>query len=73
MASTFSTSINSLTCISMNNQECKTRPQVVNVNWDETVFFRLVLKQVLCSGSSNNINYLYEKICVPDVVKKFKC
>ena len=23
----------------MNNQECKTRPQVVNVNGDEPVFF----------------------------------
>ena len=24
----------------MNNQECKTRPQVVNVNGDKPVFFR---------------------------------
>ena len=28
-----------LSCISMNNQECKTRPKVVNVNGDEPVFF----------------------------------
>ena len=35
-----------LSCISINNQECKTRPQVVNVNGDEPVFFHLVLKQV---------------------------
>ena len=35
-----------LSCISMKNQECKTRPQVVNVNGDEPVFFHLVLKQV---------------------------
>ena len=28
-----------LSCISMNNQECKTRPQVINVNGDEPVFF----------------------------------
>ena len=34
-----STSINSLSCISMNNQECKTRPQIVNVNGDKPVFF----------------------------------
>ena len=39
-------SVNSLSCISMNNQECKTRPQVVNVNRDDPVFFHLVLKQV---------------------------
>ena len=29
----------SLSCISMHNQECKTRPQVINVNRDEPVFF----------------------------------
>ena len=40
------TRANSLSYISMNNQECKTRPQVVNVNGDEPVFFTLVLKQV---------------------------
>ena len=30
----------------MINQECKTRPQVANVNGDEPVFFDLALKQV---------------------------
>ena len=33
------TNANSLSCISMNNEECKTRPQVVNVNGDDPVFF----------------------------------
>ena len=28
------TNANSLSCISMKNQECKTRPQVINVNND---------------------------------------
>ena len=32
------TKANSLSYISMNNRECKTRPQVVNVNVDEPVF-----------------------------------
>ena len=40
------TNANSLSCISMNNEESKTRPQVVNVNGDELRFFHLVLKQV---------------------------
>ena len=39
-------SVNLLSCISMNNQECRVRPQVVNVNRDEFVSFYLVLKQV---------------------------
>ena len=31
----------SLSCISMNNQECKTRPQIINVKGDEPVFFSI--------------------------------
>ena len=30
---------NSWSCISMSNQECKTRPQLVNVDGDEPVIF----------------------------------
>ena len=31
--------INPLECISMNNQECKVRTEIVNVNSDEPVFY----------------------------------
>ena len=58
-----------LSCISMNNQECKTRPQTVNVNGDEPVFFQFSIETSKCSGSCNDINYPYQNICVPDVVK----
>ena len=40
------TSVNSLSCILMNNQKCEVRLQIVNVNSDEPVFFLLALKQV---------------------------
>ena len=30
----------------MNNQACKVRPEIINVNSDEPVFYLLVLKQV---------------------------
>ena len=63
------TNANSLSCISMSNQECKTRPQLLNVNGDELVFFPFSIKTSKCSGSCNNINYPYAKICVPDVAK----
>ena len=63
------TSLNSLNCISMNNQECKVRPQIVNVNSDEPVFYPFSIKTSKCSGSCNNISNPYAKICVPDVVK----
>ena len=58
-----------LSCISMNNRECKARPQAVNVNGDEPAFFPFNIETSKCSGSCNNINYPYAKICVPDVVK----
>ena len=29
----------SLECISMNNQECKTRTKIININNNETVFY----------------------------------
>ena len=32
-----STSAIPLSCISMNNQECKVRPEIINVNKDEPV------------------------------------
>ena len=63
------TNANLLSCMSMNNQECKTRPQVVNVNGDEHVFFPVSIETSRCSGSCNNINYPYAKICVPNIVK----
>ena len=62
-------SVNSLKCISMNNQECKVRPQIVNVNSDEPVFYPFSIKTSKCSGSCNNINDPYAKMCVPDAVK----
>ena len=61
--------INSLNCISVNNQEFKVRPQIVNVNGDDPVFFPYSVKTSKCSGSCNNINNPLGKLCVPDVVK----
>ena len=63
----------SLSFISMKNQECKTKPQVVNVNGGEPVFFSFSIETSKCSGSCNIINHPYATICVPDVIKKFKC
>ena len=67
--STFLTSINSLICISVSNKECKVRPEIVNVNSNEPVFYPFSIKTSKCSGSCNNINDPYAKICVPDVEK----
>ena len=63
------TNASSLSCISMKNQECKTRPQVINVNSNNPIFYPFSIKTSKCSGNCNNINYPYAKICVPDAIK----
>ena len=35
-----------LSCVWMNNQECKVRPEIINVNNDELVFYPFSIKQV---------------------------
>ena len=61
-----------LSCISMNNQECKVRPEIINIKSDEPVFYPFSIKTSICRGSCNNINDAYAKMCVPDVVKNLK-
>ena len=62
-------STNSLNCNSMNNQVCKIRPELINVNSNEPIFYSFSIKTSKCSGSCNNINDPYAKICVPDAIK----
>ena len=50
-------------------KECKVRLKIVNVNSCEPVFYSFNIKTSKCSGSCNNINDPYAKICVPDVEK----
>ena len=54
-------SVNPLECVSMNNQKCKVRPEIVNVNSNEPVFFPFSIKTSKCSSSCNNINDPYPK------------
>ena len=53
----------------MNNQACKARPKIVNVNSNNPIFYPFSIKTSKCSGNCNDINDPYSKICVPDVVK----
>ena len=58
-----------LNCISMNNQECKVRPEIIDVSNNNPIFYRFSVKINMCSGNCNSVNDPYAKICVPDVVK----
>ena len=63
--------VNPLKCVSMNNHKCKVRPEIVNVNSNEPLFYPFNIKTCKCSGNCNNINDPCTKLCVPDVVKIF--
>ena len=65
-------SVNSLNCILMNNQEFKVRPQLVNVNGDNSVIFPFSIKTGKCSGRCNNINNPCAKLCFLYVVKNLR-
>ena len=56
----------------MNNQECKVRSQIANINGDDPMFFPFSIKTSKCSGSYNDINDPWTKLCVPGAVKKLK-
>ena len=62
-------SVNSLECVSMKNQEGKIRPEIVDLNSNDPIFYPFSIKTNKCSSNCNNINDLYAKICVPDIKK----
>ena len=61
--------VNSLECISINNQERKVRPEIVNVNSKKPIFYPFSIRASKCSGRCNNINDPYARLCVRNVVK----
>ena len=48
----------------MNNQKCKVRPKIVDINSNSPMFYPFSIKV------SNSINDPFAKICVPDPVKE---
>ena len=61
---------NALECISFKNQECKVRPEIVDINSNNPIFFPFSVKINKCSCNCNNINDPYARICIPDIKKK---
>ena len=62
-------SINPLECISFKNQECKVRPEIININSNDPIFYHFSIKTNKRSGNCNNINDPYARICTPDIIK----
>ena len=53
----------------MNNQGCKIRTEIINLNTNEPMFYLYCIKINRCKGNCNTINDPYAKICVPDQIK----
>ena len=62
-------SYNILNVISLNNQECRAILEIININNKKPLFYPYSIKINRCSGSCNDINDPYAKLCVPDVVE----
>ena len=61
--------VNSLKYVSLKNQECKVRSEIVNINSNNPMFYPFSIKINKCSGNCNNINDPFAKTCVSDVIK----
>ena len=61
--------VKSLECMSVVNQKCMSRPKIININSNEPIFYPYSIKVNKCSGSCNNINDPFAKLCVPDITK----
>ena len=53
----------------MNNEVCKIRTKIIDINNNERSFYPFSISVNKRSGSCNNINDRYVKLCVPDVAK----
>ena len=62
--------INSLECVSINNQKCNIRSEIINVNTNKPIFYPYNIKINRCKCSCNTISDPYAKIRVPDNIKK---
>ena len=49
--------------------KCRVREEIINVNSNEPSFYPHRIEINKCSGSCNDINDPYAKLCVPDDVK----
>ena len=54
---------------SMNNQEYKVIPAIMNININEASFYPYSIFVNKCGGRCNNIDDPCAKLCVPDVIK----
>ena len=58
----------SMKCVSLNNQRYKTRPTLVNINFNETLFYPFTVIFNKCGKSCNAIDDPCARVCVSNKV-----
>ena len=53
----------------MKNKECKARPEIVDINSNNPIFYPFSVKINRGSGNCSDINDPYARVCVRDTVK----
>ena len=54
--------VNSLECISIKDEECKEKPEIVNINSDNPIFYSFSIKVNKCNDNCINIIDPYARI-----------
>ena len=52
-----SSTVNSLECVSVKNEECNIRPEIVDINSNNPIFYPFSIKTNKCSGNCKNDAY----------------
>ena len=53
-------------CISLNNQSCWVRSTFIDLNSIELLYYASMVSLDRCDGSCNTLDYLFNKICIPN-------
>ena len=56
-------------CLLLNIHLCQARPRLVDMNYDETLFYPFTVIVKKCGGSFNTTDNQYARVCVPSKVK----
>lgn len=54
------------------SQQGQTRPTILNINYNEALFYPFVISANKRDVSCNTIDYTYAQECVPDKIKNMK-
>ena len=56
-------------CKSLNNQPCKIKPALIDINFNEPLYYSSVVSVNKCGGNCNTTDDPYARMYAPDKVK----